>query len=264
MTGKEGCSMDHWDHVYQKVICEYSDTDEIIRDYKGGEIGVSYIEDYYFVSLPRFQFVCDLVSSHLPPGSSVLEVGPGYGFILLSLKERGYPVSGAELAENIPAYSKALMTEQIPVHPFDIERDSVRGESSQYDLVIASEVLEHLHMGLDSSIQKILSLCRTGGMILITVPSLYRVESYLKILCRENISEDFPEIDGINISPFADLRTHPREPTMKDLTRAVNRNNLDVVRKGYFSSSLKAKYPHFSSFVPSPFREHLFVLATKR
>lgn len=107
-------------------------------------------------------------------------------------------------------------------------------------------------------------MCREGGLIFITVPNIYRVENYLKIICRENICEDFPEQNNGNTGQFADLRTHPREPTMKDLVHAVQANDLEIIEKGYFSSSLKAKHPLLSLFIPPAFREHLFVLAGKR
>jgi 2-polyprenyl-3-methyl-5-hydroxy-6-metoxy-1,4-benzoquinol methylase len=257
-SGKSGMFL-----IYQRIIKNYPDVDQEILDYKGLKISDSFIEEYYSVSYPRFNLVCSLVSKYLPSGSSILEVGPGYGFILLALKDMGFQAEGAELAENIPAYSKAISNENIPLHAYNIEQDDIAGDIKGYDLVIASEVLEHLHMSLVVSVGKIASMCRSGGMILITVPNLYRLENYLKIFLRDNICEDFPACKINDYVRFVDLRTHPREPTMKDLVRAVQCNQLEIIRKGFFSSSLKAKHPFLSLFIPPLLREHMFILVKK-
>jgi len=246
-----------------RIISTYEGHKQVIHDYKGSEISESYIENYYFVSYPRFCLVHNLVSTYLSQGSSILEVGPGYGFILLSLKNAGYRVKGAELDVNIPAYSQTLMDEGVPIYPLNIEHDLISDDVRGFDLVIASEVLEHLHTSLIVSVGRIALMCKEGGMILITVPNIYRLENYLKIFLRENICEDFPLNNNPDFTSSADLRTHPREPTMQDLVRAVQSNHLVIVQKGYFSSSLEAKHPLLAKLNPPPLREHLFVLAQK-
>lgn len=263
MASKWNNKPDNISLVFQRIINTYKESKQEIHDYKGSEISVSYIENYYFISYPRFYLVYSLVSSYLSQGSSILEVGPGYGFILLSLKDAGYTVKGAELDVNIPAYSRTLIHEGVPLYPLNIEQDVISDEIQGNDLIIASEVLEHLHTSLIVSVGRIATMCKNGGLILITVPNIYRLENYLKIFFRENICEDFPSNSHSDIAQQVDLRTHPREPTMKDLVRAVEGNHLEIVRKGYFSSSLMAKYPILAKLIPPPLREHLFVLAKK-
>lgn len=254
---------DCWNGINRRVTGYYSDEQNPVRDYKGGIVNQSYINNYFQVSVLRFQVVCDLISSRISRNSSVLEIGPGYGFILFYLREMGYSVTGAELPENILAYSRALEGEEIPVKPYNIEYHSGKPDESRYDLVIASEVLEHLHMNLCSSILSLSRVCRTGGHILITVPNIYRLENYGKIARRENICEDFPDIPEGFAGPLGDLRTHPREPTMKDVTRAARACGLKIVYHGYFSSSLKRYHPLLSAILPAAIREHIIILAKK-
>lgn len=263
MASKWNNKPDNLSLVFQRIINTYKKNKQDIHDYKGSEISLSYIENYYFISYPRFYLVYVLVSSYLPKSTSILEVGPGYGFILLSLKDAGYIVKGAELDANISAYSQTLIHEGVPLYSVNIEQDVINDEIRGFDLVIASEVLEHLHTSLIVSVGRIASMCKSGGMILITVPNIYRIENYLKIFLRENICEDFPFNCNPDITQQVDLRTHPREPTMKDLVRAIEGNHLEIVRKGYFSSSLMAKHPTLAKLIPPPLREHLFVLAKK-
>lgn len=73
------------------------------------------------------------------PATRVLEVGCGAGDLLRELGKRGYTGRGVDLS------AEAVATARIVVDPsrFSVERAEVDAIDEQFDVVIASEVLEH-------------------------------------------------------------------------------------------------------------------------
>jgi 2-polyprenyl-3-methyl-5-hydroxy-6-metoxy-1,4-benzoquinol methylase len=101
--------------------------------------------------------------------SSVLDVGSGSGHLLAGIKDL-YPnatMLGVDFSEASVTLAKRLqpgITFQ-PCSIFDL--DQLGGT---YDLVICTEVLEHLEKA-DVALSKLVRMCATGGTIVITVPN---------------------------------------------------------------------------------------------
>jgi SAM-dependent methyltransferase len=73
--------------------------------------------------------------------SSILDVGCGTGAILFELRARGVRTRGFEYSEAARAYCRAR---QLDVSAFDLARDQLPSPQEPYDVVISTEVAEHL------------------------------------------------------------------------------------------------------------------------
>lgn len=111
---------------------------------------------------------------HLSRGDRAVEFGCGTGYMItLPLRTWGYDVIGVDIDEQSVEYGRSVMERA------GMKRDSLQARDladldGVFDVVIASEVLEHLDDGtLRESLELIHRKLRAGGRLLVTTPNGY-------------------------------------------------------------------------------------------
>jgi SAM-dependent methyltransferase len=111
----------------------------------------------------RGQEILDLVSTVKPSGSSVLEIGCAAGWNLATLQRAGYSVHGYE-------YTKTLV-ELGREFGLDIHEGGAPDADGQYDVVIISQVLEHVpDFGI--FVHQLKRLMKPDGVLYVAVPDI--------------------------------------------------------------------------------------------
>jgi SAM-dependent methyltransferase len=107
----------------------------------------------------------ELIESLVSTDATVLDVGCGTGGILRYLRKRGYEnLHGLEIS----AYAvERLRSEGISMHVGRLPE--ISAESGSFDVVIASQVLEHI-VRRDRFAKEIWRVLRPGGRVLVFVP----------------------------------------------------------------------------------------------
>lgn len=118
--------------------------------------GTLYASDY-----ERVQFLVQ----HTPKDSLVLDVGCNGGTVGVHLLKRGCYVKGIDIVEEL--VSKAVKR-GIYAEVGEAE-DLSRYKSDSFDVVICSEVLEHLYDPLEA-IKEAYRVLKSGGIYIVTVP----------------------------------------------------------------------------------------------
>lgn len=100
------------------------------------------------------------------PARRVLEVGCGAGDLLRTLGERGYTGIGIDLSVEAVAAARQM----VDPSRFKVERMEIDGIDEQFEVVIASEVLEHC---LDdvAFLRRLRAKTARGGHLVLTVPA---------------------------------------------------------------------------------------------
>jgi 2-polyprenyl-3-methyl-5-hydroxy-6-metoxy-1,4-benzoquinol methylase len=236
------------------------------KDYKGIEVTNKHVAHYLNDSMKRFKLLIQMVQKYSsdPMESSVLEIGASYGTTLLALKELGYDVSGAEIEDNIPNYCIPLDKKGIAVKAWDLHYNNCPFDNNSFDIVIASEVFEHLLIGLKGAVEKCAKLLKPGGHLIVTTPNLYRAKNIFKISCNRSIIESFSDKPKFKNGVIIDTRIHPREPVMKELISACQTTELKPVHHKYFSSSVGLNIRNIIHSISFPrWRSDLLVVARK-
>ena len=96
-----------------------------------------------------------------------LEIGCGYGYLTYSLNKRGLNAIGIDLSNSAIEYAKTNFGENY--YKMGIS-DYSRTASKKYDLIIATEVIEHLKSPL-SFLNDCIKLLKPKGKILLTTPN---------------------------------------------------------------------------------------------
>ena len=119
-------------------------------------------ETYWGVKEALLQYVKDKKSS------KILEIGCGLGYFTYSLRKANYNVIGLDISQT--AVNEAFGEYYICSDLFDF----VKSNPEQFDIVILTEVIEHIDQPVEF-IESIKKLLRTGGLVIITTPnkSLY-------------------------------------------------------------------------------------------
>jgi len=118
-----------------------------------------------------------LVTSELPPGSSVLDVGCGDGDLAVEVAGAGFQVTGIDLA---PAPLEVLARQGVTFQQTSFE--GFEPEGGRFDGIIMSHTLEHLpDPGL--ALRRAKELLAPSGRLFIELPNLDRPRTSVRRLC---------------------------------------------------------------------------------
>lgn len=135
--------------------------------------------------LKRLEFIRRCIQEEVGDQGLILDVGCGNGIISMQLGKDGYNVHGLEISEEAIAKAKA-------VNPFSNvefkqgDAESLKATGQKYDVIICSEVLEHLNTP-ETLLNELHDLLENNGILLVTVPNgtgpreLFVTRPYLRI-----------------------------------------------------------------------------------
>lgn len=119
------------------------------------------------IELCEGQTILPSLLAYLPPGGRILEAGCGLGRWVFYLRQKGYDVTGIDLARSAVELanrydpSAPILLEDVLSSPFP---------SGSFDAVISLGVVEHFQGGPDAALQELRRLLRDDGLLFISVP----------------------------------------------------------------------------------------------
>lgn len=184
--------------------------------------------DYLSIHQYRLDLVLRQIKKlNLPQNSTILDLGCYPDYILQKLRRAGYKVIGIcsphEKIKDVDVYTVNLETQKLP-----LEKNSV-------DLIIFTEVLEHLVNPtlVMSEIQRVL---KPKARLILTTPSAVRIQNLIKLVFHKNITFDLEtalttshELKNIN-------HRHNREYTKSELVFLVKKYNLQIISSKCFTA----------------------------
>ena len=115
---------------------------------------------------------------HVPHRAGVIDIGAGTGALLLRLRNAGFDgLHAADLARENFALG------DVPHTCVDLNSDFAAAIKDRFDVVVASEVIEHLDSPRHA-LRQIREIMRPGGYLLLTVPNVGFWEGRLKFLLK--------------------------------------------------------------------------------
>lgn len=127
-----------------------------------------------WLPMPRYKLRKDLVRKLLSretlAGKTCLELGYGAGDMLLLYAELGLDVHGYDVSEQAFDYARRRVEEHCKLDRISLLRDETDLAGSQFDYLMAFEVLEHIEDD-SSCLNTWWNLLKDGGRLLISVPA---------------------------------------------------------------------------------------------
>lgn len=204
--------------IEEEVVEEYHSAFSQIDSFGNAVTKVS-IAKYLKGHRDHFVEVVQQVSKW-SPGSLIGEVGVAFGVALIYLQRIcEFEVTGFELSSNIPIYCKGLLAKGIEVKEWDLYKEDIP-EREKFDLIICSEVVEHIFVDLPWITENIRLSLRIGGRVLLTTPNISWAVHIVELLKGNNVCQRFsisPQyIEGV----VSDTREHPRLYSFSEIKRA--------------------------------------------
>lgn len=121
------------------------------------------------VDIKRLDFIVNAIQNHTNCQVKVLDVGCGNGLISIQLGQMGFEVKGIDISEK--AILKAAAANNLSNVSFEvIDAEELKVQHQKYDVIICSEVLEHLHKP-EIMVKTLHTLLTNDGILIITVPN---------------------------------------------------------------------------------------------
>jgi SAM-dependent methyltransferase len=166
-------------------------------------------------------------------GQRLLDVGAFPGHLTVAAHSLGYQVDGlngrAESAPSLQKLADRLERYGIALVLADVESEPFPFPDKQFDVVLASEILEHLHFNPYRLLRESFRVMKPGGRILITTPNISQLQNVIRLIRGQNIH---PHIYGRFYETYSSILSgrHLREFTSFDLSYMLEGQNREMYR----------------------------------
>jgi len=173
-------------HLYNKQYFE-----GVGSDYKG----YTYEEIY-----PWATVVAESLNRTVKPITGVLDVGCAKGFLVLAFANLGIDVHGVDMSPYGVSESPGEIRDRL--HVCNIEQDQLPFEDGFFDLVVMSDVIEHLH-SFDHALKEVKRVLKPAGYAFVKTPgdhkeaardtthvNVHRKTYWINLFRESNLTED--------------------------------------------------------------------------
>lgn len=203
--------------------------------------------DYFSFHKDRFNFLIKKLEDNYHQGKSFLELGSFRGYMMIAASLIGYKVSGVDLNKYVDEIRELCDKYNFTNLPLDLETNILPFSDDSFDVIVFSEVLEHLNFHPGQVFSEIARVLKKNGVLIVTTPNLSRLNNIVKLIFNQSINA---EID----QRFHEM-THYREYTSQEIVYLMKRAGLHNIK----TSFIYFKYPDLGYKVAiSDFISHIF------
>lgn len=208
-----------------------------------GDDGLDYVNYHY----RRFFDTYNRCINYLKKGDKVLSIGAGFGSIEKMLQtEFGVEVTIVDFPDTIEEYKPLYDRYGIQSIPADLTKDDLGLQHKHYDMLLQSEVIEHLPVAPSEQILKFKPYIKKGGSFVVTTPNLGSILHLAQLIFMQPI---FPEPEKM-FSPVAveNQGVHRREYLPVEIRDAFTKAGFTTIHTSFFyytypkSMALKTLY----------------------
>lgn len=229
---------------------------------------MKYHNSYLSIHQYRLDLVLkSILKLNLPTSSTILDLGCYPDYLLQKLRNKGYRVLGI--------CSPHEKIKDVDVYTVNLENQMLPQKDNSVDLIIFTEVLEHL-VNPNLVIKEIFRILKPKGQLILTTPNAVRLQNLIKLLFHKNITFDLET----TLATSHDLKNinhrHNREYTQSELEALLKKYGLKIhtsycftaytpfrQRQASFSKKLLAWLNYLFCLILPNRADSLFILAQK-
>ena len=175
------------------------------------------------LSCHRYRF--DRIVAAIPEGLAnfeILDVGTSYFTVFLKLRFPNYHFS---TIDQTPLHEGECRLNGIHFLAWDLAKQPIPLEDSSYDLIVFTEVLEHVLARPSLILSELSRILKPGGKMIVSVPNVATLYNRIRLLFGKGPSEDFDrQLKGFG---------HVHEYTMAEVASLLDRAGLAVLQKEF-------------------------------
>jgi 2-polyprenyl-3-methyl-5-hydroxy-6-metoxy-1,4-benzoquinol methylase len=191
--------------------------------------GVEYLGDH----LDRFWATYRAVAPHVRPGTRILSVGGGSAYVEAALaRVAGAEVTIVDFPEAVADYAGHYDRMGLRGVGAELTGQAVPGlQAGSFDILLSSEVIEHVPESPRSQLARLVPLGRGGGRLFVTTPNLPSLRNILKLALNRPIAHhaDF----AFGPVTIENEWVHRREYTPTEIEEAMRSVGVQPLRRTY-------------------------------
>lgn len=230
-------------------------------------------QEYFLRSQLRYEYILrHLVDlTMIGPTPFLLDVGSHWMHLTMAASLSGFNCYGFDLSfytcEDM--LLKRAVKYGIKLGCVDLAEHQIPLSSQSFDIILFSEVLEHLPYSPIPILAEFRRILKPGGVLLLTTPNVFSSGNRLRMLT--GLGNIYTELDHFLAGPSFSI--HWREYTMSEVKRLIEQSGFDSTVGKYFDANLNTKgaisgfvkrriYPTISVLFPA-ISNCMFFLARK-
>lgn len=206
------------------VFAEKIIQDEIAKGLSGRPDSIEVERDYITNHSYRHLKTIELI----PPRENlrILNIGTGHGVLEYFIKEKfGYAVETVDIKEEVEGYyGKRMKRLGIPQKAVDLNREKIPYKDGYFDVVIFSEVLEHLLVSPLKPFLEINRILKPDGLLIMVTPNVASFSHIIFLLCGRHFMPEYP-MDMLTTMP--DIK-HTREYTIREMKALLTQARFKI------------------------------------
>ncbi|MBK8805278.1 MAG: class I SAM-dependent methyltransferase [Bacteroidales bacterium] len=216
-------------------------------------------KNYISYHAKRYAEIINIIADFKQPDCRILDIGPAFQTVLI---KHFFP----EIHIDTLGYHFGKVTYQNKEKHFFFNLNSCQHSNEwiktdfSYDIVIFTEVLEHLYVSPTHVLNFIYSLIKTDGILVLQTPNAVTLPYRILMLVGRN--------PFMLLSENEHIHGHFREHTMKEMSVYLTKSNFKIV-KAYFKNYFYRNNFLFSIFIiscyflPPSFRQGMTFIVRK-
>lgn len=181
----------------------------------------------------RYEYIASLIEKDFRAPARLVEMGAAPGDQIVGLAKRGYECTAVDIGIESDAWAEASAGRMVDMFKaagvesvtWDLEQFPYPLDSVSFDVVVMTEVFEHLREYPIKSLHEVTRILRPGGRLYFTTPNQAYIVNRLRLALGRNVQSSLP--DWIGGLPFA---RHAREYTFDEIDEMMRLAGLNVVR----------------------------------
>jgi 2-polyprenyl-3-methyl-5-hydroxy-6-metoxy-1,4-benzoquinol methylase len=166
----------------------------------------------------------------------VLEIGAFTGVVSAALVNLGHDVTASDIPFVLADERNAefLRSEGVKTLPHDLTELPFPAPSSEFDLVVMNEVLEHLNFNPIPVLRELARVLKPGGLLYCATPNLAKIHSRLRLLRGKGIMNPVSDL-VLNLKPDTGMSVglHWREWTKDEMVKLFKEAGFSVKSHRY-------------------------------
>lgn len=161
-------------------------------------------QTYFRNQLPRYKRTLARIQELRPAPCRVLDIGSHYLHQSVLLSELGYEVAGIDIelftsADFVQERARTFSISNLTVNALETG-DFLNGQEGRFDLIVFTEILEHITFNPIRFWGRVYELLSPGGMVYLSTPNALRPAAWLRelggLLSFRGVGLSLPEVMG--------------------------------------------------------------------
>ena len=224
--------IDAWNKLRPLLVDAIAHDEAWVRRYMPS---IDDIDNYFYGSLDRFALLLQVIASHLPTGSHVLDAGAGFGTQPIVFRQAGFEAYASDIYETLPIYAPL----KVEYRRWHLEADPAPFDDHTFDAVVLAQTIEHFTYSPRKPIEELIRITRPGGVILIDAPNIASFHNISRLLRGKsimwNMKRHYLEQQALVTHGIPYYDRHNHELSREDMQDIADFFGLDLLECRYYS-----------------------------